>query len=121
MPMWCLARLIPHFLQAAKLPLQADAAKAALQKNIGDKLDLKDFWSAAGVAEIVDENMANAARVHAIELGRDLAGCTMIAFGGGAPLHATRLAEKTGITPHRGAGGCRCGIGHRLPAGADFV
>jgi N-methylhydantoinase A len=41
--------------------------------------------------------MANAARVHAIELGRDIASCTMIAFGGGAPLHATRLAEKTGI------------------------
>ena len=41
--------------------------------------------------------MANAARVHAIERGRDIAACTMIAFGGGAPLHACRLAEKVGV------------------------
>jgi N-methylhydantoinase A len=49
------------------------------------------------VAEVVDENMANAARVHAVENGEDLAGYTMIAFGGAAPLHAGRLCEKLGI------------------------
>jgi N-methylhydantoinase A len=92
-----LGKIDPAFFAGGKIALDADAAKAALQRNIGDKLGLKDFWSAAGVAEIVDENMANAARVHAVELGRDIASCTMIAFGGGAPLHATRLAEKTGI------------------------
>ena len=92
-----LGKIDPAFFAGGKIALQTEASQAALQKNIGDKLGLKGFWSAAGVAEIVDENMANAARVHAIELGRDLAGCTMIAFGGGAPLHATRLAEKTGI------------------------
>jgi N-methylhydantoinase A len=42
--------------------------------------------------------MANAARVHAIERGHDIASCTMIAFGGGAPLHACRLAEKVGVS-----------------------
>ena len=42
--------------------------------------------------------MANAARVHAIERGKDIAKCTMVAFGGGAPLHACRLAEKVGVT-----------------------
>jgi N-methylhydantoinase A len=50
------------------------------------------------VTEIVEENMANAARVHAIERGHDIASCTMIAFGGGAPLHACRLAEKVGVS-----------------------
>ena len=60
-------------------------------------LDLDGFWPAAGVAEIVEENMANAARVHAIERGKDISACTMIAFGGGAPLHACRLAEKVGV------------------------
>jgi N-methylhydantoinase A len=92
-----LGKIDPAFFAGGKIALQADAARTALQKNIGDKLKLKDFWSAAGVAEIVDENMANAARVHAIERGKDISACTMIAFGGGAPLHATRLAEKTGI------------------------
>lgn len=41
--------------------------------------------------------MANAARVHAIERGRVIGNFTMIAFGGGAPLHAGRLAQKLGI------------------------
>lgn len=41
--------------------------------------------------------MANAARVHAVERGAELEGRTLIAFGGGAPLHAARLAEKLGI------------------------
>jgi N-methylhydantoinase A len=41
--------------------------------------------------------MANAARVHAIERGRVIGRYTMIAFGGGAPLHAGRLAEKLGV------------------------
>ena len=41
--------------------------------------------------------MANAARVHAVENGEDLSEYTMIAFGGAAPLHAGRLAEKLGV------------------------
>jgi N-methylhydantoinase A len=41
--------------------------------------------------------MANAARVHAIERGKVIDRYTMVAFGGGAPLHAGRLAEKLGI------------------------
>ena len=53
--------------------------------------------AAVGVAEIVDENMANAARVHAVERGVAIAERTLVAFGGAAPLHASRLAEKLGI------------------------
>ena len=49
------------------------------------------------MSEIVDENMANAARVHAVERGKTLADRTLIAFGGAAPLHAARLAEKLGM------------------------
>ncbi len=93
-----LGKIDPTYFAGGKIALDEKGAKAALQKNIGDKLGLKDFWPAAGVTEIVEENMANAARVHAIERGRDIASCTMIAFGGGAPLHACRLAEKVGVT-----------------------
>ena len=93
-----LGKIDPAFFAGGKIALDVASAKIALQKEIGDPLALEDYWPAAGVVEIVEENMANAARVHAIELGRDIAACTMIAFGGGAPLHACRLAEKTGIT-----------------------
>ncbi|HUR44149.1 MAG TPA: hydantoinase/oxoprolinase family protein [Aestuariivirga sp.] len=93
-----LGKIDPAYFAGGKIRLDEASATKALQKNIGDKLGLKDFWPAAGVAEIVEENMANAARVHAIERGRDIASCTMIAFGGGAPLHACSLAEKVGIS-----------------------
>ena len=92
-----LGKIDPAYFAGGKIKLDEVGAKAALQEAIGAPLGLKDFWSAAGVTEIVEENMANAARVHAIERGRDIAACTMIAFGGGAPLHACRLAEKVGV------------------------
>jgi N-methylhydantoinase A len=92
-----LGKIDPAYFAGGKIKLDEAGAKAALQKAIGTPLGLKDFWPAAGVTEIVEENMANAARVHAIERGRDIAACTMIAFGGGAPLHACRLAEKVGV------------------------
>jgi N-methylhydantoinase A len=50
------------------------------------------------MSEIVEENMANAARVHAIERGKMIERHVMIAFGGGAPLHACRVARKLGVT-----------------------
>mgnify|MGYP003338004009 CR=1 FL=1 len=52
---------------------------------------------ALAVNEIVTENMASAARVHAMELGKTVEDYTLIAFGGAAPLHAARLAAKLGI------------------------
>ena len=92
-----LGKIDPAYFAGGKIKLDEAGAKTSLQKAIGNPLGLKDFWPAAGVTEIVEENMANAARVHAIERGRDIAACTMIAFGGGAPLHACRLAEKVGV------------------------
>ena len=65
---------------------------------MGDTLDMDAGEAAFGVAEVVDENMANAARVHAVENGEDLTEYTMIAFGGAAPLHAGRLSEKLGVS-----------------------
>ncbi|NNF78364.1 MAG: hydantoinase/oxoprolinase family protein, partial [Rhizobiales bacterium] len=53
--------------------------------------------SAHGISQIVDENMASAARIHAAEHGKDTSRRTMIAFGGNGPLHATRLADKIGV------------------------
>ncbi|MDE2446857.1 MAG: hydantoinase/oxoprolinase family protein [Alphaproteobacteria bacterium] len=93
-----LGKIDPAFFAGGKVPLDEKASSKAFKTQIGEKLGLKDFWPAAGVAEIVEENMANAARVHAIERGKDIAKCTMVAFGGGAPLHACRLAEKVGVS-----------------------
>ena len=92
-----LGRLDPADFAGGSIPLDPAASAAALDAHVGGALGMEAVEAAWGVAEVVDENMANAARVHAVENGEDLAGYTMIAFGGAAPLHAARLCEKLGI------------------------
>ena len=92
-----LGRLSADTFGAPGVDLDDDAARTALDRVVGEALDMDANTAAVGVAEVVDENMANAARVHAVENGKDAAAFTMIAFGGGAPLHAGRLCEKLGV------------------------
>jgi N-methylhydantoinase A len=92
-----LGRIDPERFADGALRLDAGAAERALATQVGAPLGLDAPWHAAGVSEIVEENMANAARVHAIERGRVIGRYAMIAFGGGAPLHAGRLAQKLGV------------------------
>ena len=92
-----LGKLDAQYFAAGRIALDPDAAAAVLERSIGKPLELTEYWPAVGVVEIVEENMANAARVHAIERGQEAAEYTLIAFGGAAPLHAARLAEKLGI------------------------
>lgn len=92
-----LGRLDPNNFAGGAIPLSAKAADTALGSRLGETLSMTAPEAAFGVTEVVDENMANAARVHTVENGRDIEHFTMVAFGGGAPLHACRLCEKLGI------------------------
>ena len=102
-----LGRIDPGRFAGGRLALDEAAARAALEAEVGRPLQLDALWAAAGVCEIVEENMSNAARVHAVERGQSLPEFTMVAFGGGAPLHAARVAAKLGmarVLVPRGAG-----------------
>jgi N-methylhydantoinase A len=92
-----LGRVDPVAFAGGTLQLDFQKAKNTILARIGTPLGLDAGWAAAGIGEIVEENMASAARVHAIERGKAAERCTMIAFGGGAPLHAARLAAKLGM------------------------
>ncbi len=92
-----LGKLDPNNFAGGSIPLNTQAASKALLEIIGKPLAMDATTAAYGVSEVVDENMANAARVHAVENGEDLSHYTMIAFGGAAPLHAARLCEKLGV------------------------
>ena len=92
-----LGKLDPDNFAGGSIKLRSEASKLALSYQVGDTLEMDAVGAAFGVAEVVDENMANAARVHAVENGEDLSEYTMIAFGGAAPLHAARLCEKLGV------------------------
>ena len=92
-----LGRIDPTGFSGGRMALDRDEAEAALRREVAEPLDLALALAAFGVSEIVDENMANAARVHAIESGKDARGRTLVAFGGAAPLHAARMADKLGL------------------------
>ena len=82
---------------SGQIHLDVEAAAVAVKKSVGDALGFDLHRAAFAISEVVDENMATAARGHASEWGKALIGRTLIAFGGAAPLHAARLALKLGI------------------------
>lgn len=92
-----LGKLDTKNFAGGSIELNPSISKMVAEKDIGQNLRMGSNEAAWGISEVVDENMANAARVHAIENGQDLGDYTMIAFGGAAPLHASRLCEKIGI------------------------
>ena len=119
-----LGRIDPNAFAGGRLTLDAGLADAALERDVGAALSLEPHMAALGISEMVDENMASAARVHAIEIGASLGERTMIAFGGAAPLHAARLAEKLEIDrvliPTSAAVGSAVGF-LRAPVGYQVV
>jgi N-methylhydantoinase A len=93
-----LGRIQVDRFAGGKMQLDPKASASAIATSVGQILALDPATAALGVAEVVEENMANAARVHAVERGRELTNRIMIAFGGAAPIHAARLAEKLDIS-----------------------
>jgi len=92
-----LGRYDPERFAGGSLRLHPERARDALAAEVGGPLGLSAEMAALGVVEMVDENMANAARVHAIESAKGFEGRTLIAFGGGGPVHGCRIAEKIGV------------------------
>ena len=92
-----LGKIDPASFAGGKVMLKPGLAGAALKRVIGDPMGLSPELAAFGVQEMVDETMASAARVHTVERGKIVSDQSLVAFGGAAPLHAARLAEKLGI------------------------
>ncbi|MDD9878030.1 MAG: hydantoinase/oxoprolinase family protein, partial [Magnetovibrio sp.] len=93
-----LGKIDPGSFAAGKVPLYPEKAEAAIMGDVGTPLGVSDVLTAAfGITEMVDETMSNAARVHAVEQGKAANEHAVIAFGGAAPLHAGRLAEKLNV------------------------
>jgi N-methylhydantoinase A len=84
--------LDPAFFLGGDMPLDATAAEQAVAK-IATSLETSVTDTAAGVHDLVNQNMAASARIHAVERGVDLRGTPLIAFGGAGPVHACGVAE----------------------------
>ena len=87
-----LGLLDPAAFLGGDMPLDAQLAASAVDA-VGAELHLDTTDTAAGIHDIVAENMAAAARMHAVELGIDLRGVPLLGFGGAGPVHACVVAE----------------------------
>ena len=87
-----LGLLDASFFLGGDMALDVDACTAALQ-SVAGPLGLSATDTAAGINELVNQNMAAASRMHAVEQGADLRGISLLAFGGAGPLHACGVAE----------------------------
>jgi N-methylhydantoinase A len=92
-----LGKLDPDAFAGGRITLDAGRARSAIDAHVATRLDLETGEAAAGIAEIVTENMANAVRVHAADNGEQVESRVLLATGGAAPLHALRIAQKLGI------------------------
>ncbi|MGE5216413.1 MAG: hydantoinase/oxoprolinase family protein [Chloroflexota bacterium] len=87
-----LGYLDPNYFLGGKMQLDLDGARAALSR-LGKPLHMSAEQTAWGIHQIVNENMANAARAHLGERGKDPRRMPMYAFGGAGPVHGYRVAE----------------------------
>ncbi len=91
-----LGYLDPDNFLGGQMALSVDAAQAAVDQLAND-LSMTAADVAFGINDLVNENMAAAARVHIAEKGLDPRGFTMVATGGAGPVHAVEVANKLGL------------------------
>jgi N-methylhydantoinase A len=88
-----LGYLDPDFFLGGQMSLDCDAARAAIKEKVASGLGLSVTHAAWGIHQIVNENMANAARIHAVDRGKSPRAFPMFAFGGAGPVHAFGVAS----------------------------
>lgn len=92
-----LGYLNSEYLLAGAFPIDAEKARRAIADHVAGPLNLTDVGAAHGIHLLVNSNMGRALRAVSSERGRDPRRFTLVAFGGGGPIHAAGLAEMLGI------------------------
>jgi N-methylhydantoinase A len=92
-----LGYISPDRFNAGTMTLDVAAATKGIETHIARPLGLSAHEAAWGVHMIATTNMENALRLVSVERGRDPRNYAMVAFGGAGPLHAARLARRSGI------------------------
>jgi N-methylhydantoinase A len=88
-----LGYLNADYFLGGTMQLRKDLAEQAIFEHIAKPLKVSVEEAAWGIHRIVNENMANAARVHILEKGLDPRKFSMMAFGGAGPVHAFNVAR----------------------------
>ena len=85
-------------LLGGEFPIDAERAYRVISDRIARPLGLSEIEAAQGVHVVANSNMGRALEAVSSERGRDPRRFTLMAFGGGGPIHAAGLAEMLGIT-----------------------
>jgi N-methylhydantoinase A len=93
-----LGYLDADYFLGGRMTLDLAGARRAIETKLAKPLDLSVQDAAWGIHQIVNENMANALRIHAAERGKDVRSYGMVAFGGAGGVHACRIAEAMHMT-----------------------
>jgi len=91
-----LGYLNPDYFAGGTIRIDAAKAKQALE-GLARQVGMTAVQAAWGIHDIVNENMAGAARVHVAERGRDARNYSLLTTGGGGPLHGYYVAKKLGL------------------------
>jgi len=91
-----LGYLDPAYFLGGGMDLDLEGARRAIVTKIGEPLGLSLEQAAWGIHQIVNESMASAARIHALERGKDPRTLPVFAFGGAGPVHGYRVAVALG-------------------------
>ena len=89
-----LGYLDPGYFLGGEMRLDPDAARRSVEDRLVRALGRDATTVAWGIHDIVNDNMASAARVHLAERGRDPRAYSLVATGGAGPVHAHRIARK---------------------------
>jgi N-methylhydantoinase A len=91
-----LRRLNPTALLDGAFPIDAQRARDAVA-SVAAPLAGDVERTAAGIVTLVDAEMAKVLRIVSVERGHDPRDFTLLAFGGGGPLHACAVAHDIGV------------------------
>lgn len=74
-----------------------DAVRAAIQEKVGDAFGMDTDEAAMSILRVAEANMYNALKLISVRRGYDPRDFTMVAFGGGGPMHCAYLAKELNI------------------------
>jgi N-methylhydantoinase A len=80
-----------------RMELDVEAGRAAIARDVAQPLGLEVDEAAWAVQRIVNANMANAVRKVLSQHGADPRRLSLVAYGGGGPVHAWAQARELGI------------------------
>ena len=91
-----LGRINPLYFLGGEMPMSVDQARKATEKLAGE-LGMPVDEVARGIIRLANANMVNAIKLVSVRKGHDPREYTLVAFGGGGPMHATALARELHI------------------------